>query len=659
METDGLPQIPMAQASERADLKASLRRVLLATFGISEFRGAQEAVIHALFDGKSALAVFPTGAGKSLCYQLPAVMFDGVTLVISPLIALMKDQVEKLGSLGVGAARIDSTLADDEVEEIFAQLFRGEIRLLYISPERLAGSAFRKRLKGLRIPLMAIDEAHCISEWGHNFRPDYLKIARLSRRMGVSRILALTATATPAVARDIRRGFRISTAAHFQADLHRPNLQLTVTACDEWEKDGLLIEKLRSIAGPVIVYATTRQATERIATLLQRQGFPARAYHAGLTPEVRAAAQDAFMQNTTRIVVATIAFGMGIDKPDIRAVIHYHLPKCVEGYSQEIGRAGRDGQPAHCDLLACAADTLTLENFIHGSTPSPQALKNLLDRILRLASPGRLFAVSPYDLTLSHDLREETVRTVLAYLELADIIQRSGSYYDYFRVKLMRPIERILAGYPAREKALIRKLVAAAESRFGSLHFKLYEIAEQTGISRDQTAERLTALAAAGDVRMEQRGLREIYQMSKSWTGEIPAVIADLTRRFESRAGFEHERILAVLAYAESRHCRAVALARYFGRKQAVPCGTCDLCRGAKPVRLGAYQAPGIPDDEWALMAALRAENHAALGTPLQLARFLCGIPSPAASKARLQQRAEFGLWQQHPFAGIARMLEA
>jgi ATP-dependent DNA helicase RecQ len=220
-------------------------------------------------------------------------------------------------------------------------------------------------------------------------------------------------------------------------------------------------------------------------------------------------------------------------------------------------------------------------------------------------------------------------------------------------------LDRILAGRPAREKTLIRKLIAAAESRFGSLHFKLYEIAEQTGISRDKTADLLTALAAAEDIRMEQRGLREIYQMSKTWGGEVTAVIADLTTRFESRAGFEHDRIRAVLAYAETRHCRAVALGRYFGRKQAAPCGTCDLCRGEKPIRLGAYQAPKIPADEWAAMATLRAEAHAALGTPLQLARFLCGIPSPAATKARLQQRPEFGLWQHQSFPAIASMLEA
>ncbi len=638
---------------------ATVRHVLRETFGIGEFRGAQEQVIRVLLNGKSALAVFPTGAGKSLCYQLPAVLLDGLTLVVSPLIALMKDQVEKLRSLGIGAARIDSTLADDEVEDVFHQIATGAIRLLYLSPERLAGGAFRERLKGIRIPLMAIDEAHCISEWGHNFRPDYLKLASLSRRMGVTRILALTATATQPVVRDIRRGFRITADACFRTGVLRPNLRIGITACTTTQKDDVLLDMLREIEGPVIVYATTRRDTESIATHLQKNGFAARSYHAGLSSVVRAQAQDSFMQNTTRIVVATIAFGMGIDKPDIRAVIHYHLPKCLEGYSQETGRAGRDGQPARCELLACRDDVRTLENFIHGSSPSRQTLKNMLDRILRLADPGRLFAVSPYELSISHDMREETVRTVLAYLELDGIIRRCGAFHDYFRVKPLRPLDGILSGRPGREKSIVRKLFAAAESAYGSLHFKLQETARITGIPREKAAALITALADAGDVRLEQRGLREIYLIEKRWDGDITAVIADMSRRFDTRAQHEHGRIQSVIAYAESRRCRTVHLSNYFSRHKVPPCGICDLCQGAKPLQLGAHPTPDMPDHEWAAMAALRSLNHAALGTPLQLARFLCGIPSPASNKEKLHQRPEFGIWQHHRFSDILTMLEA
>ena len=634
-------------------------RTLREFFGISTFRGQQQAVVEALLDAHSALAVFPTGAGKSLCYQLPALLFPGLTIVVSPLIALMKDQVEKLRSLRIDAARIDSTLSEEDVEAVFAQIRNGDLSLLYVSPERLAASSFRKQLKGITISLLAIDEAHCISEWGHNFRPDYLKISRLTRKLKIPRILALTATATRKVAGEIRKGFRIRQDHQFHSGTHRPNLHITVTSCSSREKDDLLLEKLRSRATPAIVYAATRNDTERIATMLHKQGFAARAYHAGLTAEMRSLTQESFMRGTTSIVVATIAFGMGIDKADIRTIIHYHLPKCIEGYSQEIGRAGRDGSTSHCELFACGSDTKLLENHIHGATPSPQSMKNLLDRILRLARPGKAFAISPYELSTSNDMREESLRTILAYLELDDIIQRAGSYHCYFRVKPLRPLDRIVAGYAAKEKNRIRALFAAAESAYGSLHFKLYEIAESTGIEREVSAEIIRALADAGDIRLEQRGLREVYFLQKSWDGNIPPVIDSITQRFESRACFEFERIRAVTQYVESRTCRAQVLGRYFGTKLAEPCGTCDLCLGAKPIKLRSEAIPPIPDYEWQLMRALRNENHACLATPRQLARYLCGISSPAAYQARLQQREEFGIWQQQPFTEVLAMLLA
>jgi ATP-dependent DNA helicase RecQ len=608
--------------------------------------------------GRSALAVFPTGAGKSLCYQLPALLLDGLTLVVSPLIALMTDQVDKLRRRGIGAARIDSTLADDELEEVFAGIADGSVKLLYVSPERLAGTAFRRRLRGIAIALLAIDEAHCISEWGHNFRPDYLKLASLARRLRAGRVLALTATATAAVARDIRREFRIARTDHFQAPANRPNLRLGVTACTPADKDAALVGLLREVAGPAIVYATTRKATECVAAMLQHQGFAARVYHAGCAPADRAAAQDAFMRNETRIIVATIAFGMGIDKPDIRAVIHYHLPKCLEGYCQEIGRAGRDGLPACCELLADAGDTATLENFIHAATPSPQGLKNLLDRLLRLAAPGGSFAVSPYQLSRVHDMREETVTTVLAYLELLGVIERTGSYHDFLRVVPVRRPEQILAGRPRREQRLIRTLIGAAEQVRGGWHFQVQETAAATGLARPRIVAMLDALAAAGEVRVTQRGLRVVYQTRRGWDGAAAPVIADLARRFGNRARFEHGRIATMVEFVRSRRCRAVALAAHFGQRIA-PCGTCDRCRNRPPVKLGAAPPPTLTAADWAAMSALRDERHPALATPLQLARFLCGIPSPAATDARLHLRPEFGLWHLQRFADVVRMLEA
>jgi ATP-dependent DNA helicase RecQ len=637
----------------------AIHTVLRERFGMENFRGQQEPVIRTLLLGKSALALFPTGAGKSLCYQLPALLFDGVTLVVSPLIALMKDQVESLQRRGIEAARIASTLADDEVADVINRLQQGSLPLLFLSPERLASRSFRKHLRGVKISLLAIDEAHCISEWGHNFRPDYLKIARLSKRLKVERILALTATATTAVAQEIRKGFRITKACQFHGGFHRPNLQLSVESCTASEKDLRLIEHLHAHDGPAIVYATSRQDTERLAALLQKHGFAARAYHAGLTAEMRSMAQESFLNNRSRIIVATIAFGMGIDKADIRSIIHYHLPKCIEGYSQEIGRAGRDGQTSHCLLFAHRPDTKTLENFIHAATPSPQSLRTLLDRLLRLAEPGKSFAISPYELSISQDMREETLRTVLAYLELDHIIERSGHFHAYFRVRLLRPLERVLAGYPAREKNRIRTLFAAAESAYGSLHFRIYEISEQTGLSREQATEIITSLADAGDIRLEQRGLREVYERSKTTTFIVAEVIDQMIARFESRASFEFERVRTVMRYVESRTCRARTLAKHFGVAAPSACGVCDICLGGKPIRWREVTLPAIPALEWQQMLDLRAENHASLGTPRQLARFFCGISSPAAYQAKLQSRDEFGLWQSRDFLDVLAMLEA
>ena len=304
-------------------------------FGNRAFRPGQEAVIDVLLAGRSALALFPTGAGKSLCYQLPALLFEHLTLVISPLIALMKDQVDALHQKGVAAARLASTLERSEIEAIYSRMQDGSLKILYVAPERLANEGFLRHLRACRISLLAVDEAHCISEWGHNFRPDYLKLAEMARELKVERILALTATATPRVAEQIRERFGIAAGDHVQTGFARANLHFRIHPCSERERDARLVQLVTSATpGPAIVYVTLQQTAERVAGLLARAGVDARAYHAGMRDEDRAAVQDGFMSGSINVVVATIAFGMGVDKADIRHVYHYNLPKSLENYVQ-------------------------------------------------------------------------------------------------------------------------------------------------------------------------------------------------------------------------------------------------------------------------------------------------------------------------------------
>src|SRR5438094_593142 len=357
--------------------------VLTARFGFDAFRPGQERVVEALLAGRSALAVFPTGAGKSLCYQLPALLLDGMTIVVSPLIALMKDQIDFLQRGGIDAARLDSSLDAAEQREISDRLRAGALKLLYVAPERFNNERFLAQFARARISLFAVDEAHCISEWGHNFRPDYLKLAERARELAAERVLALTATATPAVIADIRAGFGIEEADAIVTGFYRPNLTLLTTPVKAPDRDARIVERLRERpSGSTIVYVTLQRTSLRIAELLAGAGLPARPYHAGMSTEERVAVQEWWAGSTQSIVVATIAFGMGIDKADVRYVYHYNLPKSLESYSQEIGRAGRDEKPSIVEMLACAEDVPTLDNFAFGDTPTEEAITGLVADLL-------------------------------------------------------------------------------------------------------------------------------------------------------------------------------------------------------------------------------------------------------------------------------------
>ncbi|MBW3538278.1 DNA helicase RecQ [Candidatus Parcubacteria bacterium] len=339
--------------------------VLLKTyFGYDRFRPLQREIVAHVLAGNDALVLMPTGGGKSLCYQLPALALPGLTLVVSPLIALMKDQVDALQANGVAAAFVNSSLPAAEIARIQTRAGRGELKLLYVAPERLAAAGFRDFLASANVSLIAIDEAHCISEWGHDFRPDYRNLARLRQDLSGVPVIALTATATPKVGRDIVHQLNLAGGRTFTSSFDRPNLTYSV------QPKRRARQRLEALLGryrgqPAIVYCFSRSDTEKLAAALTAAGFSAAAYHAGLSPQARSAAQERFIRDKVSVIVATIAFGMGIDKPDIRLVVHWDLPKTVEGYYQEMGRAGRDGLPSECVLFYSFGDTVKHSYFIN------------------------------------------------------------------------------------------------------------------------------------------------------------------------------------------------------------------------------------------------------------------------------------------------------
>lgn len=627
-------------------------------FNLSVFRPGQEAIITALLQGHSALAVFPTGGGKSLCYQLPALMLEGLTLVVSPLIALMKDQVDALTVLGIPAARWDSSLGADDVRNLYQALHEGRIKILYVSPERLKNERFIQRLEGIKISLLAIDEAHCISEWGHNFRPDYLLLAELAKTLRAERVLALTATATPAVAADICRQFSIQPQHHIQTSFARPNLQLRITPCTADERLGLLIARLRKqpANAPTIIYVTLQKTAEDVAAAINDAGLVAAHYHAGLKDEMREQVQNQFMRGQIQIVVATIAFGMGIDKNNIRAVYHFNLPKSIENYVQEIGRAGRDGNTSLCEMFAVGEDIRVLENFTYGDTPAAESLRAFVSYLLGL---GPIFDISNYELSHQFDLRPLVLNTTLTYLELQGVISAQSPFYAEYKIQFLESREFILKQFDAERAEFLQAVFATGRMGKKWLTLDTQVIEQQLRQPKKRVINALDYLVEKNWIELSVSNLRQVYKNNGSINSSesFNELCDHLNRLFLAREQRDIQRINNVLEFANNPACLSVQLLHYFGESQASACGVCNHCRQAA-LSVNPPQAAPLTARQEGLLIKVRLESHPALMLPRQIARFLCGLPSPATSRSALKNHPAFGALADVSFPQVLAAVE-
>jgi len=626
-------------------------------FGFDSFRPGQCEVIEHLLVGRSAAAVFPTGAGKSLCYQLPALLLPGVTLVVSPLIALMKDQIDALATRGIAARQLDSTLDAQAYCEVMAQLRAGELRMLYVAPERFNNERFREAIRGLRISLFAVDEAHCISEWGHNFRPDYLKLAGYTREFGAERVLALTATATEPVLNDIRAGFGIEPQCAIRTGFYRPNLTLMMTPVAALERDDLLLAQLRERpAGAAIVYVTLQKTAEAVAERLSAAGLSARAYHAGMKDDARSNIQDWFMTSDAAIVVATIAFGMGVDKANIRYVYHYNLPKCLENFSQEIGRAGRDGETSICQSFICSDDLNVLENFVYGDTPTLDAVRELLESLF---SQEKQFAINLYELSYAHDIRLLVLRTLLTYLELDDYLHGGTPYYADYQFKPRLSSAEILARFKGERREFLVGVFRQASKARTWFHIDPAVAAETLRTDRERIVRTLDWLGEQQMLEVKVRGVRYRYTRLKS-SIDMDVLANQLHERMLQREQAEINRLQQVLDVAGADGCQTAMLAAHFGETLGQSCGHCSWCLDGKNVIPQRTDRP-IPAELTVKIQNLLQKDDPdnILRNPRSLTCFLCGVISPKISRARLTGHALFEVLERVPFKRALAWVES
>ncbi|WP_394189303.1 ATP-dependent DNA helicase RecQ [Pseudoalteromonas atlantica] len=632
-------------------------------FGFNQFRQGQQQTIEQLLNNQSSLAIFPTGSGKSLCYQLTALHLPNLTLVVSPLLALMKDQISFLNNKGIYAASLDSSQSSEQSHTVMGDVRAGKVKILMVSVERFKNERFREFINQVAISMLVVDEAHCISEWGHNFRPDYLKLPRYREELNIPLVLLLTATATKKVKRDMSERFAIEPQCIVQTGFYRSNLDLSVLSVKSADKSETLANIVREQQGPGIVYVTLQHSAEQVAQTLSQQGLSAVAYHAGLEDTLRYGIQDDFMAGKINVVVATIAFGMGIDKSDIRFVIHYDLPKSIENYSQEIGRAGRDGNPSNCYTLANLDGLNTVENFVYGDTPELSGIEHVIKDIRQHTSANQQWEMQEYSLSSDSNIRQLALKTLLVQLEMQGAITPLYAYYADFKYKFLVDKSQLLSQFDADRQAFLNQIFSHTQFKkiWGTLNFDSLTQAAQ--VDRKRVVAALDYLAEKNLITLETKRITQVYQVHSDVINN-PELAQQLHDYFVDKEQAEIKRIAALIRFFELKNCLSYNLARYFDDHQAPEqCGHCSVCRG-QAVTLEYSLAHEFAADEVIyqkvdeLLSHLAGKGIDTVGIETQC-RFLAGMSVPLFARNKVRQLSGFGLCEQQRYSEIKAKLLA
>lgn len=566
------------------DMNRNLNEILKEYWGYDDFRPMQREIIESVLSGHDTLALMPTGGGKSITYQLPALASDGLCIVVTPLIALMKDQVDRLRAKHISAVAVHSGLTDRQIDILLDNCVYGDVRFLYLAPERLASETFRLRVQRMNVKLLAVDEAHCISQWGYDFRPSYLRIAELRRLIPDVPVLALTASATKQVADDIMQRLGFAEKRILRGSFLRPNLSYSVRHVDD--KNEQLMRVVNNVNGSGIVYVRLREAAEKVAEYLREQGVSASYYHGGLPHAERSIRQDEWLAGKTRIMVATTAFGMGIDKPDVRFVVHYSMCDSLESYYQEAGRAGRDGGKSYAVLLVAPDDDKRIVRRFESEFPKIEVVKSIYEKIcsyLQVAigdGAQAAFVFNIHDFCAREHLYIGTVMSAITllshngYMSLAE--ERENPARLMFCVS-RDDLYKVRTG-GERDDEILRTILRLYNGVFTEFRaIDEMEIAASSGRNHYEVRECLKNLWRAHIIRYIPSNTSPLIYLDEERLPVEDLYIAPET--YSKRKALMMERFENMLHYASNEsECRSVVLDRYFGGGDSVACGVCDVC---------------------------------------------------------------------------------